>query len=78
MKTQQQVLKFSGARKSYGDVVALAGFDLEIAKGELVTLLGPSGCGKTTALRIAAGFEQPDSGTVELNGLDITNQPAHK
>jgi len=78
MKTQQQVLKFSGARKSYGDVVALAGFDLEIAKGELVTLLGPSGCGKTTALRIAAGFEQPDSGSVELNGLDITNQPAHK
>jgi putative spermidine/putrescine transport system ATP-binding protein len=78
MKTQQQVLKFSGARKSYGDVVALAGFDLEIAKGELVTLLGPSGCGKTTALRIAAGFEQPDSGTVELHGVNITKQPAHK
>ena len=78
MKTQQQVLKFSGARKSFGDVVALAGFDLEVAKGELVTLLGPSGCGKTTALRIAAGFEQPDSGTVELHGVNITNQPAHK
>jgi putative spermidine/putrescine transport system ATP-binding protein len=78
MKTQQQVLKFSGARKSFGDVVALAGFDLEVAKGELVTLLGPSGCGKTTALRIAAGFEQPDSGTVELHGANITNQPAHK
>jgi len=78
MKTQQQVLKFSAARKSFGDVVALAGFYLEIAKGELVTLLGPSGCGKTTALRIAAGFEHPDSGTVELHGVDITNQPAHK
>ena len=78
MKTQEQVLKFSTARKSFGDVVALAGFDLEVAKGELVTLLGPSGCGKTTALRIAAGFEQPDSGTVELHGANITNQPAHK
>lgn len=78
MKTQEQVLKFSAARKSFGDVVALAAFDLEVAKGELVTLLGPSGCGKTTALRIAAGFEQPDSGTVELHGVDITNQPAHK
>ena len=78
MKTQEQVLKFSAARKSFGDVVALAGFDLEVAKGELVTLLGPSGCGKTTALRIAAGFEQPDSGTVELHGVNITNQPAHK
>ena len=77
MKTQQQVLKFSAARKSFGDVVALAGFDLEIAKGELVTLLGPSGCGKTTALRIAAGFEQPNSGSVFVKDKDVTALPAH-
>jgi putative spermidine/putrescine transport system ATP-binding protein len=58
--------------RSFGTVRALAGLTLELAPGELVALLGPSGCGKTTALRILAGFETADSGTVEVDGKDIS------
>ncbi len=50
-----------GARKTYGDVVAVDGVDLHVADGEFFTLLGPSGSGKTTTLRMIAGFEQPDA-----------------
>ena len=71
-------LSFNAVRKTFGPTVALERLDLAIAPGELISLLGPSGCGKTTALRIAAGFERPDSGTVHLNDGDITNRPAHK
>lgn len=78
MNTDSVVLQLSALRKTFGSTVALSKFDLDIASGELVTLLGPSGCGKTTALRIAAGFEQPDSGVVRLLGTDITQLPAHK
>ena len=66
-------LVFQGVRKTFGPVVALESFDLILRQGELVSLLGPSGCGKTTALRIAAGFEKADLGTVSVNGADITN-----
>ena len=54
--------------RSYGDVVAVDGVDLAIARGEFFTLLGPSGSGKTTTLRLIVGFEQPDSGRVLLRG----------
>jgi putative spermidine/putrescine transport system ATP-binding protein len=64
-------------RKSYGRVVAADGIDLEIAEGEFFTMLGPSGSGKTTLLRVIAGFERPDSGTVELAGTDVTRQPPY-
>jgi putative spermidine/putrescine transport system ATP-binding protein len=64
-------------RKSYGNVVAADGVDLEIAEGEFFTMLGPSGSGKTTLLRVIAGFERPDSGTVELGGADVTRQPPY-
>jgi putative spermidine/putrescine transport system ATP-binding protein len=56
----------------YGDVVAVAGIDLDIGAGEFFTLLGPSGSGKTTTLRVIAGFERPDAGRVELQGVDVT------
>src|SRR2546423_15702885 len=59
-------------RKAYGDVVAVAGVDLTIARGEFFTLLGPSGSGKTTTLRLIAGFERPDAGTIRLAGEDVT------
>ena len=65
-------LELKGLRKSFGGNVALDGLDLDLAQGELVSLLGPSGCGKTTALRIVAGFETSDSGTVTVGGKDIT------
>ncbi len=68
----------SGLVRRFGDVTALAGLNLTLAPGELVALLGPSGSGKTTALRVLAGFEQPDHGTVAVDGLDITHQPANR
>ena len=65
-------VRLSGVRRVYGDVVAVAGVDLDIGAGEFFTMLGPSGSGKTTTLRVIAGFEQPDAGRVELQGVDVT------
>jgi putative spermidine/putrescine transport system ATP-binding protein len=65
-------VRLTGIRRAYGDVLAVAGVDLEIAAGEFFTMLGPSGSGKTTTLRVIAGFERPDRGSVELQGLDVT------
>jgi putative spermidine/putrescine transport system ATP-binding protein len=59
--------------KRYGDVSAVDGVSVDIARGEFFTLLGPSGSGKTTTLRLIAGFELPDAGRVELAGRDVTN-----
>jgi putative spermidine/putrescine transport system ATP-binding protein len=70
-------VRVEGARKTYGDVVAVDDVELEVADGEFFTLLGPSGSGKTTTLRIIAGFEQPDAGRVTLGGEDITRRPPY-
>jgi putative spermidine/putrescine transport system ATP-binding protein len=66
-----------GLRKSFGGVEAVAGVDLEIAKGEFFTMLGPSGSGKTTLLRLIAGFVAVDAGSVVLNGRDVTREPPY-
>jgi putative spermidine/putrescine transport system ATP-binding protein len=71
-------VRLAGLRRGYGQVTALDGLDLDIAPGELVSLLGPSGCGKTTALRIVAGLEHSDAGAVFVDGRDITKVPANK
>jgi putative spermidine/putrescine transport system ATP-binding protein len=68
----EQAVRLRGIRRVFGDVVAIENLDLDIATGEFFTLLGPSGSGKTTTLRVIAGFEQPDAGTVELAGRDVT------
>src|ERR1700680_5067573 len=65
-------------RKTYGDVVAVERLSLEVLAGEFFTLLGPSGSGKTTTLRVIAGFELPDSGTVQLHGVDVTGSPPYE
>ena len=59
-------VRLAGLRKRYGDVAAVDGVDLDVGRGEFFTLLGPSGSGKTTTLRLIAGFELPDDGSVEL------------
>ena len=55
-------VEFRSVSKSYDDVLAVDGIDLEVQHGEFLCLLGPSGCGKTTTLRLIAGFERPDAG----------------
>ena len=65
-------LKISGLSKRYGDFVALAPTDLDVAQGEFLTLLGPSGSGKTTLLSLIAGLAQPDQGQMRINDVDVT------
>ena len=72
-------LKFEGVTKRFTSTVALEDFSLDVAAGELISLLGPSGCGKTTALRIAAGFETLDNGAIFVGSRTITHvAPNHR
>jgi spermidine/putrescine transport system ATP-binding protein len=70
-------VRLEAVSKRFGEHTAVEGVTLAIAAGEFFSLLGPSGCGKTTTLRIVAGFETPGAGSVFLNGVEITAQPAH-
>ena len=67
-----------GVAKRFGSVVAVKRVDLEVRRGEFVAIMGPSGCGKTTLLRIIAGLERADEGTLLLRGTDIGDVPVHK
>jgi putative spermidine/putrescine transport system ATP-binding protein len=71
-------IRLADLTKKYGEVVAVAGIDLEIERGEFFTMLGPSGSGKTTTLRMIAGFEDPSSGTIELAGEDVSGVPPYE
>jgi putative spermidine/putrescine transport system ATP-binding protein len=68
-------IRLAGVRKTFGDVEAVRGLDLDIADGEFFSMLGPSGSGKTTVLRMIAGFERPDAGRIMLGGQDVTDKP---
>ena len=72
------IIEIRNLAKSFGSVRAVDGVDLDIHAGEFLTLLGPSGSGKTTVLRMIAGFETPDSGSITLNGVDITDLPPYE
>ena len=76
--TTESAVAFRDLHRHYGEVRALDGLTLDLAPGEMVVLLGPSGCGKTTALRILAGLDVADSGSVMVHGKDITRVPANK
>lgn len=71
-------IEATGLVRRFGEVEAVAGVSLSILKGEFFSLLGPSGCGKTTLLRIIAGLELPDEGTLKIGGQDARGLPAHK
>ena len=70
-------LSVTGVRKSFGGPPVVNDVSLEVARGEFFALLGPSGCGKTTLLRMIAGFETPDSGTIAIDGEAMNNVPPH-
>ncbi len=70
--TQTPGLRLRGLRKTFGEVVAVDDLDLDVPEGATCALLGPSGCGKTTTLRLIAGLERPDAGTVEIGGEQVT------
>ena len=72
------IIRVKDLTKSFGDKVVLDNINLEVKKGEFVTILGPSGCGKTTLLRLIAGFHTPNQGCIEMNGEDITEIPPFK
>jgi len=74
----QPTLVLRGLVKHYGDVPAVAGVDLEVRRGEFLTLLGPSGSGKTTTLRMIAGFTLQTAGTIEIDGVDMSRVPPYR
>ena len=76
--TPSPAIELIGIEKAYGQAPAVRHLDLTIAQGEFFSLLGPSGCGKTTTLRMLAGFEFPDVGSIKLEGRDVTDVPAHR
>ena len=67
-----------GVTRRFGSVVAVDDLTLHVQHGSFFSLLGPSGCGKTTTLRLIAGFEQPDAGTISIAGRPVEGVPAHR
>lgn len=72
------IIELRNVSKRFGDFPAVDDVSLEVARGELFSILGGSGCGKTTLLRILAGFEEPTSGRVLIDGVDVTDQPPYQ
>ncbi len=77
-KKSETIIKIENLSKAFGEKIVLENINLDIKRGEFVTLLGPSGCGKTTLLRMLAGFMQPDSGSITLEDKNILSMPPHQ
>ena len=75
---EKAVLELAGVRKRYDSLVAVDDLHLSLRTGEFLTLLGPSGSGKTTTLMIVAGLQEPDAGTITLNGASVARQPPYR
>jgi putrescine transport system ATP-binding protein len=71
-------IRLRNISKHFGDFVAVDKIDLDVRRGELFSILGGSGCGKSTLLRMLAGFETPTSGSIEIDGVDVTQQPPYE
>jgi spermidine/putrescine transport system ATP-binding protein len=76
--TLEPIVRFEAVTKRFGDTLAVDRLDLDLARGEFVTLLGPSGCGKSTSLRMLGGFETPSQGRILLDGQDVTGLPPYR
>src|SRR5678816_3995793 len=75
---EMPLLSLKNISRSFGSTRAVAAVSLDVEQGEFFGLLGPSGCGKTTTLRMIAGLEKPNSGTIEFQDADITNLPPER
>jgi len=71
-------VRLSRVERRFGEVVAVRRLELEIPAGAFFSIIGPSGCGKTTTLRMIAGLERPDAGTIAVGGTDVTHVPAYR
>jgi putrescine transport system ATP-binding protein len=76
--TERPLLRIEDLSKRFGSSAAVDKLSLDIYQGEFFALLGPSGCGKTTLLRLIAGFERPDSGRIQLDGVDLAAVPPYR
>lgn len=76
--TPMTTVRMTGVSKAYDKATIVDNIDLEVGAGEFFSILGPSGCGKTTTLRMLAGFLTPDTGTIELQGTDVTRVPPYR
>src|SRR3712207_5676536 len=68
-----EIVRCTAVAKHFGEVVAIQDLSVALRQAEILALLGPSGCGKTTALRLIAGFEQPDAGTIDIDGQRVAD-----
>ena len=75
---EDPIVSVEGVSKSFDNVEAVTNVSLTIQRGEFVSLLGPSGCGKSTLLRMIAGFEQPDQGTITIDGTEVLDVPPNR
>ena len=78
MNTTKTHIRIENVTKTFGAYTALSNISLDIPEGSFTTLLGPSGCGKTTLMRLIAGFDEPDSGIIQIDGVKINGVPAFR